>query len=338
MKWQTHLRIAEWIGSELNFSKPELLKLAQGSIAPDKWWDHSFHHNHKYLDRKIIERIVRARKLFLNQGRVARGQATYPFFELGIALHYIVDRLVPQTSYLRHIEIEEEIDKISQSRREGKHKWSKEEYKKHIEETRKEIEGLELREEEKTLLLDPGWTRGKKNTLTLALTNLPTNIDSNLLFHIASRISIGVTLSIMSKAPPPMLLWEKYNFATKSISKNIPKFIYHSIFVIVLPFLFLAYEGVGGIGYLLTLLLNLLVLIPIVSILRKDNNFKAYLNFRERSKTLFVFFLLVSLVTLGYKLFLAGVVLFLLALLHLFYPKIMIDREIEDEINWYEWD
>ena len=100
MKWRSHLRIAEGVGSELNFSKQELLELADGSVAPDRWRDHSYHHNHNYLDERIGERIVLARRLFLMH------KAKY-FFEIGVILHYIADRLIPETSYLEHLNIEE---------------------------------------------------------------------------------------------------------------------------------------------------------------------------------------------------------------------------------------
>ena len=338
MKWWSHLRIAEWVGTELNFSKQELLKLTKGSIAPDKWRDHKYHHQHNYLDERISERIVLARRLFLTH------KAKY-FFEIGVCLHYIADRLIPETTYLEHLNIEEEINNIAKSRKEPRYKRDARDYRQAMDERRKAIEDLGLKEEEEMLLFDPRWTRGKRNSITLATTNLPLRIGSELALDIAYRISIGITLSIISEALPPLLLQEKVKFMNTCLSRDECKFKYCSIFIICLPFLFLLYGiTVGGVIYFLVLLLNLLILIPIVLIIRKGNKVKNYLLLRERAKTLFVFWVAWSLVFYGlgifysHKLLPAGIILLLLALLHLFYPRIPIDKEVMDEIDWYEWE
>lgn len=348
MNWRSHLTIAERVGSELNFSKQELLKLSTGAIAPDKSYDHSLHHNQAYLERKIIERIIRARRLFLTHN-------TRYIFEIGVALHYIGDRLVSETtSYLRHINIEEEIAQISKSCEKSKHILMKEGYKKSLEEIEREIKKLEIREEQKTLLLDPSWTTGKQNALSLALVDLPHHaVSDELLLSIAFRISIGVAVSITSQTPPPQLLWEKYNFVNHAISLAVSKFVRHLIFIFVLPSVFLVYGKIGVVAYFLIQGLNLLVLIPNILILRKVNPPKNYLTFCEHSKSLCIFFFMGTLLAVALMLWgqliapwriiwfssvLPGVVLFLFTLVHLFYPKVVTDKEVNDAIDWYAWE
>ncbi|MBI4723206.1 MAG: hypothetical protein HY769_09490 [Candidatus Stahlbacteria bacterium] len=333
MKWNSHLRIAEWVGSELNFSKQEIVKLAEGSIAPDKWRDHRYHHNPDYLDKRIGERILRARRLFLTH------KAEY-FFEIGVCLHYIADRLIPETTYLEHLNIEEEIEEITKSRQEHKYRGYSKNYKYLLAEMRKAIENLEIGEIEKMLLLDPGKTRGKRNTISSATTNLPLHIEYKLILDIAYRISIGVTLAIISKGFPPLLLQEKVKFANTCISKAESKFKYYSFFIIGLPLLFLLYGIIVGVGvYFLVLLLNLPTLVLII---RKGNKVKNYILLREGAKMLFVFWVICSLVFWGISIFYgpkflpAAIILLLMALLYLVYPRIPIDKEVMDEIDWYE--
>ena len=50
------------------------------------------------------------------------------------------------------------------------------------------------------------------------------------------------------------------------------------------------------------------------------------------------FFLLVSLSAFIGKFLLAGGILALIALLHLFHPKVPIPEEVEEEIDWYNWE
>ncbi len=333
MKWKSHLRIAEWVGSSLDFSKENIVKLAEGSIAPDKWRDHSHHHNHEYLDKTIRVRILKARKLFL------KDSPKY-FFETGVVLHYIADRLIPIVSYSAHLNIEEEIAKMSVPKKEKKYSPS---VKKHMDKIKEALQDLEIGDEEKTLLLDPNWTEGKVNTLKLALTDLPEHTGSELLFHIAYRISIGVASSIISRAPPPQLLWEKFKYASDSISRAISKLKFYLILEVGLPLLLMACGRIGVLGYFLIILLNLLSIIPIIAILRKRYPVRNYLNLKTHSKTLFVFFLLASLSAFIAGIFnsgflLAGGFLALIALLHLFHPKVPIPEEVEEEIDWYNWE
>lgn len=337
MRWKSHLRIAEWVGSSLGFSKEDISKLAEGSITPDKWQDHSRHHNHEYLDKTIRARILKARRLFLKNSQKC-------FFETGVALHYIADRLIPIVSYSAHLNIEEEIAKMSAPKKEKRHSPS---VKKYLDKIKEAIQDLKIKDEEKTLLLDPKWTKEKYNTLKLALTDLPKHIDFDLLFHIACRISIGVASSIISRDPPPQLLWEKFKCASECISKAIPKFKLYLILEIALPLLFLAYGKIGVLGYFLIILLNLLSLIPIILILAGNRHacslLRNYLKFRAHSKTLFVFFFLASLSAFIAGIFnsgflLAGGILALIALLVLFHPKVPIPEEVEEEIDWYNWD
>ena len=200
MKWKSHLQIAKLVGSKLEFSKENILKLAEGSITPDKWQDHSHHHNRKYLDKTIKERILKARKLFLKN-------SLKHYFEIGVALHYIADRLIPIMSYPAHLSVEKEIAELLPSNKQNKSRKYAEDIKNQLEKMKEMVQDLEIDDKGKTLLLDPNLTKGKCKTLQVALINFPTHIDSELRFYIAHLISIGVTSSIISRAPPPQLLW-----------------------------------------------------------------------------------------------------------------------------------
>ncbi len=341
MKWKSHLQIAKLVGSKLEFSKENILKLAEGSITPDKWQDHSHHHNRKYLDKTIKERILKARKLFL------KNSPKY-YFEIGVVLHYIADRLIPIKSYSAHLSVEKEIAELLPSDKQDKSRKYAEDIKNQLEKMKEMVQDFKIEDEAKTLLFDPNLTKGKCNTLKLALINLPKHIGSELLFYIAHLISIGVVSSIISRDSPPQLLLEKFKYAIDSISDAIPKFKFYSRLEIVittptLPILYSTYGRIGFFGYLIIFLANLLSIILLALILRKKNLLNNYRRFHAYSKTLFIFFLIASLATFVVGMFNsiffpASGFLALIALLHLFHPKIPIPKEFEEEIDWYNWE
>ncbi|MDI6839360.1 MAG: hypothetical protein QMD71_00665 [bacterium] len=338
MKWNSHLRIAKWVGSALNLSQPNLLKLADGSVAPDNRWDHRYHHNHRYLDSKIRNHIIKARGLFLKGDDKC-------FFETGVALHYIQDRCLPTESYIRHLNIEEELAKISETKPGSRRSLSTKGYLQ-LETVRKRIMESNIGEMEKELLLSLQSVKEKSFTISLALINLPANIESKLLLNIITRISLGVATSILSHDPPFQLLVEKFKVVTKTLTSATTKFKVHMGIEIILPLLFLYYGKIGILAYILITVVNLLSLLPCIAILKKaipKRTIKAYIRLQENSKLLFTFFALVTLVTIVvsiiflHKVLLAGLILALISLLHLIYPKISIDDEVTDEIDWYNW-
>jgi hypothetical protein len=324
MRWKTHLEVAKWVGEELNIGSKDLIKMAKGSLAPDKWRDHSYHHNHKYLEYRIKKCIIKTRKLFLSPKKNG-------YFELGVLLHYIGDKMIPETSYPMHLNIEEEMTQ-TKKRKVVKN----EEYQ----EIKKEIINLPIKEEEKNFLLNPTWVRGKKDTIALALIDLPLYLSPELLYRIVFRSSIGVASAVLSRDPCPLLLREKFDSTKDTLLKSLPLFKKYSILSLGLPFLYFIYgKIIGSIASFFIIALNL----PILLIFRKRNIVKTYLFLRDYTKTIFIFFLLGSIgsisisVVFNFNFLLGGAFLLLLALLQAFFPKILVDEEIEREINWYGW-
>ncbi|MCK4352175.1 hypothetical protein KAW65_02085 [candidate division WOR-3 bacterium] len=333
MRWRSHLRIAGRISSVLNLSKIELSKLAKGSIVPDNWRDHPYHHNSEYLNQRIEEKIIKARKFFLRGNKQC-------FFETGVALHYICDNLIPATSYSVHLNIEEEIAKLStykptclaESRRAGRKRWSSEVM-------RKAIIDLNIKGSEKELLLNPNLVRGKRITLSLALIKPPLSTDSELLFNIAFRISFGVVASIISYEPPLLLLSEKIKNTLKRLNQH--KIKRYLILEVLLPLVFLYYKKIGILAIGSITALNLLSIVPCILILKGKSiqKIKNYIKLRDYSKTLFIFFVFASIFAiLVFKLFLVGALFALIAILHFIHPRFSLDKEVEEEINWYRWE
>lgn len=102
MLWSTHERIAGKIAEELKLNYKETDCLKKGSIRPDYWKDYPHHYG---KERQIRKHIVEARRLFVND------QKLEAIFSLGVALHYIQDRLVTVPgSDERHVFWEHRID------------------------------------------------------------------------------------------------------------------------------------------------------------------------------------------------------------------------------------
>jgi hypothetical protein len=99
---ETHRRIAKEIAKKLKLGNRETSLLETGSIAPDSWGD--FPH-HEGKDKEIIQHIINARKLYLENDDEC-------FYELGIALHYIEDKLTlrPRVGE-KHTEWENKIER-----------------------------------------------------------------------------------------------------------------------------------------------------------------------------------------------------------------------------------
>jgi hypothetical protein len=335
MKWRSHIQIAESVGSELGLDENEKRELIKGSVAPDGWRDHSRHHNRKYLDIIIVERIEKCRRLFLNR-KPSR------FFEMGVVLHYIADRLLSETSYLEHVDIEEEMAKISETRKRTFSYTQNPTIRSR--DTADPVSDLDIEESAKTLLLDHHLVEGKRNTLILSLTDVPEQTGYTMLMDIANRISSGVAYSVMSGYSPGEVLRRKFQVAGETISRAIPGLKRYLVLMLVLPFLFLGCGKIGWAACAGTLAVCSWGLWPIILIiLNRGNRTGNYLVSCDRTKTLLVFFVLGSATLFGAALlldagfFFPGAVLLLVALAYLFLPRIAIGVELKDEINWYDW-
>jgi hypothetical protein len=335
MKWRSHIQIAERVGTISGLSKEEKRELVEGSIAPDRWKDHSRHHNHKYLDIVIVERIEKCRKLFLNRSPIR-------FFEMGVVLHYIADRLLPEASYLQHVDIEEELAKISDAS------------KKAIpcvkdprilaREATEAIADLDIEERVKTLLMDHHLVKGRRNALTLSLADVPKQTRYMTLMDIADRISSGVASSVMSGDPPGDILRTEFQLAGEAISQAILGFKRYSIPMFVAPFLFLACGRAGWAACFGALAVSSWGLWPVVLMIsNRGNRVSNYLVSCDRAKTLFVFFLLggAAILSVAFLLdsrfFLPAATLLFIALAHLFLPRVAVSAEVKSEIDWYDW-
>jgi hypothetical protein len=103
LKWRTHKLIAREICKDLSLDKDSCSNLEEASVIPDKWRNYP-HHSGK--EAEISSRIIRARRNWLIK-RTDRALE-----ELGIALHYIVDKYSPPHSHPKHDELEGEIAKL----------------------------------------------------------------------------------------------------------------------------------------------------------------------------------------------------------------------------------
>lgn len=342
MHWRTHLSIAKWIGRTLKLDRETILKLADGSIAPDKWKDYP-HHNVSVSNRKIYLRITRARRFFLkNDNRC--------FFELGAALHYIADKfVVTPSSDPGHVNLEEEIDKVSRQLRRTPPSGALD----------KEISSLDFKEEDKELLTGSSIVQGKERTLLLASIapsrSIKFRIDALLVLRIVYRICFKVTKAILSSKTPPNNLRHMFKGYIDNLNLKLSRLKVYAIAIILLPLVIWFKPPIspvtylGPIAYGAIIMYNLMTLLPIVLILRKDkkkSKIKACVKLKENSITLYGFFFLVAAtfllvaIRIPSRIWPISVICGLLGLLHLYCSRLLppVDKDIKEEVDWYAWE
>ena len=116
MRWKDHIRITKLVVERVSIelSAEEIDALIDGSIEPDTKRGHDWGAHHKGREGEIIKRIWWSRKNFL------KGERKKSAHELGIALHFLADKVVPSIN-LRipqtreaHNEFEFAISKIDE--------------------------------------------------------------------------------------------------------------------------------------------------------------------------------------------------------------------------------
>lgn len=331
MDWKSHLRIAAWVGSELKLSPENLAALTKRAVMPDKGAGWIAHQEPKILARKIRESVVKARSLFLKGDQRC-------YFEIGRVIHYLGDRLVPTEPEHVKINVAQELEKITARKKEEQQlAWKDKKTPQEI--FRKAINSLGINEQEKTLLLDPGYIRGKQHTLMLALLTLPPATDRRSAYNVVSRASIGVAKSIISPEPPLLLLQEKMKTAQNNVVRARKKFGIYAGVGFLIPSFFLHYGNTGGIIWLSSVTLNIILQFPLFRILIKknsQNSVQNYLALQDMAKTAAMFFGLWVLVSFLKSFWWGGVIFAVLVAYHLIYPRVFIDEEVRKEIDWYE--
>jgi hypothetical protein len=178
MKWKSHSEIARTIGKEIGLSTKEYSDLAYGSILPDKWKDYPHHYG---KESAISMRIERARELCIKRKN--------PYYELGIAFHYIADKFCLPSDDPRHEEFEQKIS-----------------------------------ESPITKNIDFPSVEGKRATINLALIRRSENITPNQALNLAYHVCHQVARSVLSSPFPPAGYEDKMTKAYQHIMRNYWKF------------------------------------------------------------------------------------------------------------------
>jgi hypothetical protein len=294
MKWKSHSEIARTIGKEIGLSTKENSDLVYGSILPDKWKDYPHHYG---KESAISMRIERAREFFIKRKN--------PYYELGIAFHYIADKFCLPSNDPRHEEFEQQISESSITKN-----------------------------------IDSPSVEGKRATINRALIRRSENITPNLALNLAYHICLQVARSVLSSPFPPTSYVGKMTKAYRHIMENYWKFKMFFTATCILPVLFLMYGKIGVAAFFIFIIISFLTLSPILELFGENSKISRVLasaKLVSGTKNLALFYGVVTIILLYLGSFSLFISLAIAIVQILWHYSSQIDKDIVENLDWYNW-